>query len=204
MTTMHRCPKCGQEFSADAPGGLCPVCLLKQGQESGSVSAEVERTLITAGYTPPDPEELQPDFPQLEILELLGKGGMGAVYKARQRELGRFVAVKILPPEVGRDRAFTERFSREARALAQLHHQNIVSVYDFGQKGELYYFIMEYVDGTNLREMIRGGKLAPQQALGIVPQVCEALQFAHDEDIVHRDIKPENILEQAFRRGSFP
>src|SRR5205085_2352872 len=108
--------------------------------------------------------------------------------------LGRMVAVKILPPEVGRDPAFAERFSREARALAQLHHQNIVGVYDFGQSGDLYYFVMEYVDGANLRELIKAGKLTPEQALGIVPQVCEALQFAHDEGIVHRDIKPENIL----------
>jgi tRNA A-37 threonylcarbamoyl transferase component Bud32 len=151
-------------------------------------------TVVVTGFVPPEPADLQPHFPQLEILALLGKGGMGAVYKARQKQLGRLVAVKILPSEVGRDPAFAERFSREARALAQLHHQNIVGVYDFGQTGELYYFVMEFVDGANLRELIRSGNLTPEQALGIVPQVCEALQFAHDEGIVHRDIKPENIL----------
>jgi tRNA A-37 threonylcarbamoyl transferase component Bud32 len=151
-------------------------------------------TVLVSGFVTPDPADLQRHFPQLDIQELLGRGGMGAVYKARQVPLGRDVAVKILPPEVGRDPAFAERFAREARALAQLHHQNIVSVYDFGRSGDLYYFIMEYVEGASLRELIRDGKLSPQQALGIVPQVCEALQFAHDEGVVHRDIKPENIL----------
>jgi len=133
-------------------------------------------------------------FPQLEILELIGAGGMGAVYKARQRALDRVVAVKILPPEVGADPAFAERFAREAQALARLGHQHIVSVYDFGVAGDLYYFIMEYVDGANLRQLIHAGNLNPAEALAIVPQICDALQFAHDEGVVHRDIKPENIL----------
>jgi tRNA A-37 threonylcarbamoyl transferase component Bud32 len=133
-------------------------------------------------------------FPQLEILELLGQGGMGAVYKARQRGLDRLVALKILPAEAARDPAFAERFGREARALARLNHPHIVTVYDYGQANGLYYFVMEYVEGLNLREVLRRGHLEPKQALRIVPQICEALQFAHDEGVVHRDIKPENIL----------
>jgi predicted Ser/Thr protein kinase len=145
-------------------------------------------------FVPPNPEELARYFPHLEILELLGQGGMGAVYKARQSGLDRLVALKILPFEAGQDPAFTERFGREARALARLNHPNIVSVYDFGQVGGLYYFIMEYVDGVNLRQLLLQGQLQPAQALQIVPQICEALQFAHEEGVVHRDIKPENIL----------
>jgi serine/threonine protein kinase len=151
-------------------------------------------TAPLSGFVPPEPEELAEYFPQLEIIELLGKGGMGAVYKARQRALDRLVAVKILPPEVSSDAAFKERFTREARALARLGHQNIVALYDFGQARGLYYFIMEYVDGPNLRQLIGSGELQPEEALTIVPQICEALQFAHDEGVVHRDIKPENIL----------
>jgi tRNA A-37 threonylcarbamoyl transferase component Bud32 len=139
-------------------------------------------------------ENLARQFPQLEILEHLGQGGMGVVYKARQRQLNRLVAVKILPPSVSRDPAFSERFTREAQALAQLNHPNIVQVYDFGRTDEFFYFIMEYVDGVNLRALIHEGNLQPEQALKIVPQICDALQFAHDEGIVHRDIKPENIL----------
>jgi predicted Ser/Thr protein kinase len=143
---------------------------------------------------PPAVADLARFFPQLEILELLGHGGMGAVYKARQPGLDRLVALKILPSEASASAGFTERFTREARALARLNHPHIVTVYDFGQSQGLYYFIMEYVDGVNLRSLIRSREIKPEQALKIVPQICEALQFAHDEGIVHRDIKPENIL----------
>ncbi len=145
-------------------------------------------------FSAPEPTDLGPKFPQLEILELLGQGGMGAVYKARQPRLDRLVALKILPPEVGQDPTFAERFSREARALAKLSHPNIVGVHDFGEVDGFYYFVMDYVDGGNLRQLLWGGQLAPGDALKIVPQICEALQYAHDEGIVHRDIKPENIL----------
>jgi serine/threonine protein kinase len=145
-------------------------------------------------FVPPDPLELARHFPQLEIMELLGQGGMGAVYKARQRRLDRLVALKILPPEVAAQPAFAERFTREARALGRLSHPHIVTMHDFGEAGGLYYFLMEFVDGVNLRQMIAGGKLQPHEALAIVPQLCEALQYAHDEGVVHRDIKPENLL----------
>jgi tRNA A-37 threonylcarbamoyl transferase component Bud32 len=146
------------------------------------------------GFLPPEPAELDEKLPGLEIIELLGQGGMGAVYKARQKQLDRIVALKILPPEVGKDPAFAERFTREARSLAKLNHPHIVTVYEFGQSDDLYYFIMEFVDGTDLRHVIRKGDLAANEALTIVPQVCEALQYAHEEGVVHRDIKPENIL----------
>src|SRR5579863_3062023 len=207
MSEPSSCLKCGALLPADAPAGLCPRCLVLAGFESqaapaaslGSSDPAVQPTLKSpaasgVGFEPPLPEELAPLFPQLEILELLGKGGMGAVYKARQRGLDRLVAVKVLPSEIGRDAAFSERFTREARALARLNHPHIVAVYDFGQASGLYYIVMEYVDGVNLRQTIQTGALIPQNALAIVPQICEALQFAHDEGIVHRDIKPENIL----------
>jgi predicted Ser/Thr protein kinase len=144
-------------------------------------------------FIPPPVAEIARLFPQLEVLELLGVGGMGAVYKARQPGLDRLVALKILPPGIG-DAAFADRFAREARALAKLNHPHIVTVFDSGVADGLYYFIMEYVDGVNLRQAIHGGKMEPREALGIVGQVCDALQFAHEEGIVHRDIKPENIL----------
>jgi tRNA A-37 threonylcarbamoyl transferase component Bud32 len=145
-------------------------------------------------FVAPSADELAAYFPQLEILELLGQGGMGAVYKARQVKLDRLVALKILPSAASRDPAFAERFMREARALARLTHPNIVAIHEFGEAGNLFYFVMEYVDGVNLRQVFQSGRLQPSEALRLVPQICDALQFAHDEGIVHRDIKPENIL----------
>jgi tRNA A-37 threonylcarbamoyl transferase component Bud32 len=192
-----RCPECGIELTADAPEGLCPQCLLKGvigNAHDAARSAAAPATAAYAGPAAPTVEELATLFPQLEVIELIGQGGMGAVYKARQPSLDRLVAVKVLPPEAGRDPAFAERFAREARALARLCHPNIVAVHEVGKAGEFFYFIMEYVDGANLREVLRGGQLAPEQALRVVPQICDALQYAHEEGVVHRDIKPENIL----------
>jgi aminoglycoside phosphotransferase (APT) family kinase protein len=195
MDTERICPSCQKPLAPDVPLGLCPECLIKSGFPSGMESAGAKQP----PFIPPTVEELATLFPQLEILELIGKGGMGAVYKARQPRLNRFVALKILPPSIGSDPAFAERFAREAQALAQLNHPGIVTLYEFGQAGGLHFFMMEYVDGVNLRQLLINGRIAPREALAIVPQICDALQFAHDQGIVHRDIKPENILLD--RRG---
>lgn len=196
------CPECHNEMPPDAPGGLCPRCLLRVGLAEGSVPSQPADSR-TAAYAPPPsvptPAELRRHFPQLEIIELLGQGGMGAVYKARQTTLDRLVAVKVLPPRVGADPSFAERFTREARLLARLSHANIVNIYDFGQADGLYYFVMEYVDGVNLRQALQAGQFSLADALRVIPPICDALQFAHDEGVVHRDIKPENVLLD--RRG---
>jgi predicted Ser/Thr protein kinase len=189
MSDDKKCAQCGAPLPAGVPEGLCPACLLKRGFETQTAAGAP-----AADFTPPPPEELARYFPQLEILELLGRGGMGVVYKARQPQLDRLVALKILPSAADRDPAFAERFTREARALARLSHPNIVAVYDFGQTAGLFYFVMEYVDGLNLRQLQATARITPAEALAIVPQICEALQTAHDQGIVHRDIKPENIL----------
>ena len=139
-------------------------------------------------------EQLDELFTDLEIIGLIGQGGMGAVYQARQKQLDRIVALKVIMPGLTNDPTFSERFAREARALAKLTHAHIVTVYDFGTVDQMGYLIMEYVDGINLRDAIREKTIGPDEALKIVPQICEALQFAHDEGVVHRDIKPENIL----------
>ena len=214
MAESYRCPQCGAEVPGDAPQGLCPNCVLKAGfgtQQTDSVrqagSESASASSFDAQFVPPTPAELAPHFPDLEILELVGRGGMGVVYKARQKRLDRLVALKILAPKIGQDPAFAERFAREARAMAMLSHPHIVAVYDFGQtpvvgqewrnlsyEEPLYYFLMEFVDGVNLRRLLDTGKLAPEEALAIVPQICDALQYAHDHGVVHRDIKPENVL----------
>ncbi len=139
-------------------------------------------------------EQVAAAFAELEVLEMIGRGGMGVVYKARQKSLNRLVALKILAPERVTEAHFAERFAREAQALATLNHPNIVTVHDFGQEGGFYYLTMEFVDGVNLRQAMTAGRFTPEQALAIVPPVCEALQYAHEHGIVHRDIKPENLL----------
>ncbi|HMF11357.1 MAG TPA: serine/threonine-protein kinase, partial [Gemmataceae bacterium] len=201
-SAVRRCSQCQAEVAADAPEGLCPRCLLaSRVQASGRRSPVPEATTTphVPPTAPPSPAELAVHFPQLDILELLGQGGMGAVYKARQPKLDRTVAVKILPVEWSKDPAFAERFAREAKALARLTHPHFVSVFDFGESDGLFYFVMEYVDGVNLRAILQERRLSPPEALTIIPQICDALQYAHEEGIVHRDIKPENILVD--RRG---
>jgi tRNA A-37 threonylcarbamoyl transferase component Bud32 len=142
----------------------------------------------------PDLEQVAAAFPQLEILELIGRGGMGSVFKVRQPKLNRFAALKLLPRSLAADPAFAGRFEREAQVLARLSHPNIVAVYDYGQADGFFYLLMEFVDGVNLRQAMRAARFTPEQALAIVPKICEALQFAHDEGVLHRDIKPENLL----------
>jgi serine/threonine protein kinase len=149
------------------------------------------------GRTIPPLEEIAAAFPHLEILGLLGHGGMGVVYKVRQPALDRTVALKILLPELGRDPAFAERFAREARVLGKLNHPNIVTVFEHGERGGFFYLLMEYVDGVNLRQAMHAGRFTPEQALALVPGICDALQAAHAQGIWHRDIKPENILLDA-------
>jgi tRNA A-37 threonylcarbamoyl transferase component Bud32 len=194
MPEPRKCPECGTELPADDPNAPCPKCMLEVGMGSQPGSRGDTQVVPPAPPPPPAPADLAKHFPQLEIVEVLGQGGMGIVYKARQPKLDRFVALKILPADPARDPSFAERFAREARALARLSHPHIVAVYDFGETEGMFYFIMEFVDGLNLRQLEQTGGLTPREALNIVPAICDALQYAHDQGIVHRDIKPENVL----------
>jgi predicted Ser/Thr protein kinase/MFS family permease len=178
--TETTCPTCHRPLPPEAL--LCPVCALLGAKDEAA----------PAGAPPLD--EIQAAFPELEVLECIGRGGMGIVYKARQPHLDRFVALKILAPELSVDPGFAERFSREARTLAKLSHPHIVGIHDYGQRGEFCFLLMEYVDGVNLRQAMRAARFTPEQALALIPDLCAALQFAHDHGVLHRDIKPENIL----------
>ena len=172
--------------------------------------ADEADTLRSSSAPGPTPEELGSVFSQLEVFEHLGSGGMGHVYKARQTHLDRLVALKILPPELAVDPRFAERFAREAKALARLNHPNIVQCFDFGRMSrektsnaedpaheganEYFYLLLEYVDGVNLRQAMASRELSAREALAIVPRLCDALHYAHENGVLHRDIKPENIL----------
>ena len=194
VNSSRTCPRCRAPLAADAPEGLCPACLLAGGLEGNSLPPTSSGHGTPAGSGAVDTTALAEAFPHLEILELLGQGGMGTVFKVRQKNLDRLAALKVIPPQAALDPTFSERFAREARALARLNHASIVTVYDQGNQGGFYYLLMEYIDGPNLRQLMRSERIAPREALAIVPQICDALQYAHDQGIVHRDIKPENVL----------
>ena len=192
------CPQCGAPLASDAPGGLCPRCLMAVNLATQTDFPD-SAGHPSATSAPPSPEEIAAHFPNFEIQECLGRGGMGVVYKARQKSLNRLVALKIIAPERVTDTAFAQRFAVEAETLARLSHPNIVTIHDFGQADGLFYLVMEFVDGVTLRQLMAKERISAREALAIVPQICDALQFAHDQGIVHRDIKPENILLD--RRG---
>ncbi|XZE54774.1 serine/threonine-protein kinase [Planctomycetaceae bacterium SH139] len=195
-----------------AAAGECKTCLLQLGRYAGGAgqigleptqdhidsdrpgSARAgERVAGGPAVGRISAAEMAERFPQYEVLNLIGSGGMGAVYRARQKSLDRMVAIKVIE-ENDRDPAFAERFSREARTLAKLSHPHIVTVHDFGHSDNLFFLVMEYIEGVNLRQAIHAQAFDPSDALRIIEQVCQALQYAHGRGVVHRDIKPENIL----------
>jgi predicted Ser/Thr protein kinase len=134
------------------------------------------------------------EVPGYELGQLLGRGGMGEVWKATQRSLGRTVAVKLLPPELARDPEFVARFEKESAALAALSHPHIIQIIDRGSASGNYYFVMEFVEGRSLREAMSGGRVTPVDAPRIVLDILRAMEAAHQKNIIHRDLKPENIL----------
>ena len=203
MVETLSCSECGNPIGSDTGTfGLCPRCLMGQAlgltpnPSPAAVATEAESDGPDAATTTAP----APDVPDLEMLDLLGQGGMGTVYKARQRGLDRLVAVKVFPAHLAHDPSFVERFHQEARVLASLSHPNIVTAYGFGRSGDRrdgrLHLVMEYVRGPSLRQVLADGPLPQNLALRIAEQVCDALQYAHGQGIVHRDIKPENLLLQ--------
>jgi len=182
------------ENDASAPsmlGGVSPDELFARGMQSVRMTGGGSMQ----NWEPPTVEEAARLFPNYKVIDVLGRGGMGAVYKAVQTALDRVVAIKLLPLEISIDRDFADRFVREARTMAKLNHPNIVSVFDFGTTTEGHlYFVMEFVEGTTLHHLIKSTGLKPSQALELIVSICEALQYAHVEGVVHRDIKPANVL----------
>jgi serine/threonine protein kinase len=167
--------------------------------EAATLPLSGPRPTLSAGNNIdlPLPEELTKLLPPgaYEVTRFLGAGGMGAVYQGMQVRLKRPVAIKIMRRDMGRDQDFEARFEREAQAMAKLNHPNIVSVIDYGEAGADYlYIVMELIDGADMMDVIRGGQMTQEMALSLLPQICDALQFAHDHGIVHRDIKPSNIM----------
>lgn len=187
MNESPTCPACGTQLDCGRVAEMCPACLLRAVMESGPNRPPPD-------HLPPEPAEIQALFPELEVIGLIGRGGMGVVYQVRQPALDRFAALKVLPRELCVRPGFRERFHREARTLAALNHPHIVTIHEFGERDGMFFFLMEFVDGGDLGRIIRAGAVTPAQALAIIPQICDALQYAHEAGVVHRDIKPGNIL----------
>src|SRR5438552_2216472 len=137
-----------------------------------------------------------------EILALLGQGGMGAVYKARDTELDRLVALKIIRPELTTNPEILKRFKQELILARQVTHRNVIRIFDLGQADGFKFITMEYLEGQDLRAVLREkGKLTPEEAARIILQICRALEAAHGEGVIHRDLKPQNIMLDANGRA---
>ncbi len=182
LETLDRCPYCRALRSA-SPAPKAMADFLASAAAPGATALDASQTLAKGAMLGP-----------YRVLEPVGKGGMGAVYRAEHAMLGRTVALKVLPRALATDAEFVERFKREAQVLAKLRHPNIVEVHDLGVAGDTYYFAMEFVEGTTLRSVLASKALTPDRALAMVPKLCDALEAAHAQGVIHRDIKPENIL----------
>ena len=165
----------------------------KEGNAGGARTAGGQGNI----WEPPSLAGMQELMPKFQFIALLGRGGMGAVFKTRQISLNRVVAIKVLPARLlaNVEANFAGRFRQEALTMARLTHPGIVSVHESGEAGGLLYIVMEFVDGTDLGRMISSeGRISPEVTISIMTQVCDALHYAHQQGVVHRDIKPANLL----------
>ena len=213
-----RCAKC--DSSLDLSGGTvtssgATVTSAGEAVSSGGGASDVTASGVTEGWSKPAPaptgvygfaQALVPGSVlggRYEILELLGEGGMGAVYKARDRELDRVVALKVIRPELANQQEVLRRFKQELILARQVTHKNVIRIFDLGEAEGIKFISMDYIEGQDLRSLLRQkGRLAPEEARAIIAQVCQALEAAHAEGVVHRDLKPQNIMLDSQGRAT--
>jgi serine/threonine protein kinase len=181
-----KCPKCQSENTDFA--SFCSNCA------SALILSDEAHSIQTKTLATPEPSDRKKIAGKYQILEELGKGGMGIVYKARDIKLDRIVALKFLPPELTRDDDVRERFIQEAKTAAALNHPNITIIHEIDEDEGQTFIAMEYIGGKSLKDKIKSGLLARDDAVNIISQVASGVQEAHEKDIVHRDIKPANIM----------
>src|SRR6267142_5462155 len=180
------CPRCGSELTGKSK--FCPSCGL-------DLMATTPVHAIATGALQETDLVREALAAEYDITEELGRGGMALVYRARDRQLEREVAIKVLPFSLAFDAEFVERFQREARTAAQLEHPNIIPIYRVGRAGRVIYFVMKFLRGKALSNILAArGSLPPAEIKKILAEVGRALAYAHKKEIVHRDIKPDNIM----------
>src|SRR5438874_7400961 len=212
------CRKCGAEIFADTPEGLCTACLFETGLDllarpsvaAGDLSAvasakaddcalieNVESSDANAAphvRKAPRPAKTLAEFGDYELLEEIGRGGQGVVYRARQKSLNRTVALKVIGLGHWATQAHLKRFRREAESAASLEHPCIVPIYEVGERDGSCYFSMKFIEGGQLDEVVRREPMPVRRAGGLIDKVERTVHFAHEHHILHRDIKPGNIL----------
>src|SRR5580658_10917071 len=198
MNTIRICPICTNPTPPDAPGGLCPVCLLKTGTEANApAKAPCGEPASTLTISPEAFVRVR-YFGDYELQDEIARGGMGVVWKARQISLNRTVALKMILAGKLASEAEVQRFRREAEAAANLQHPNIVAIHEVREQDGQHYYSMDYIEGRDLAAMVsENGPLPPERAADCVKTIAEAVHFAHQRGTLHRDLKPQNVLMDA-------
>src|SRR5437016_4436161 len=195
ITTAKRfCRKCGATIPPNSPQQSCGACLLETGLGSVEPEREVNADPSTPLRTSLASSPMLMDFGDYELLEQIGRGGQGVVFRARQKSLNRTVALKVISLGQWASEAHVKRFRREAEAAARLEHPCIVPIYEVGERGGSCYFSMKFVEGGQLDEVVRREPMPPRRAAELIAKVARTVHYAHEHGILHRDIKPGNIL----------
>ncbi len=186
ITTARFCRRCGAAIPPDSPQQSCGACLLETGLGLAEPEGEINVDLA--------PSSMLMDFGDYELLEQIGRGGQGVVFRARQKSLNRIVALKVIGLGHWATEAHLKRFRLEAEAAASLEHPGIVPIHEVGERDGSCYFSMKFVEGGQLDEVFRRAPMSIRQAAELIWKVARTVHYAHEHGILHRDIKPGNIL----------